>query len=309
MSAIRKILVATDYSEQGQRAETRAAMLSLEVQAEVLEMMTVQGTRMGLRTPATLSGHRQIGGADVVSLARRHERDVEVMQDDGGVQIMRSIRTGKTCDAICSRAAEIGSDLTVVAARARNFFADLFARDENDELMRQIRTPLLLVKKEPASSYRRVLVAVDFSDAAEQAARVAMAIAPQAHFTFVHAVLVEHEGLMRETGVAGDTIREFRQRGCETGRAKLNDFIERLRAQRHLISRVVEHGHAAPVINGCARRQEVDLIAVGKHGKSWFSDFFLGSVASRLGMESNCDLLVVPPPQPPDDDWYDRPAA
>lgn len=44
-----------------------------------------------------------------------------------------------------------------------------------------------------------------------------------------------------------------------------------------------------------ARRMETDLVAVGKHGKSWFEDLFAGSVALRVLRKCPADLLVVPP--------------
>lgn len=219
----------------------------------------------------------------------------------------RSMRIGKPAAAVISRANEIHADLTIVTARAGNFFADIFARNCNDELLRQTEKPLLLVHSEPKAAYRRVLVGVDFSAASEQAARVALRIAPAAQVSFIHAVLVQDEGVMREFGLPGDVIQTVRQRVCESGRGRLNDFIASLNHGKRFISRVVEHGHPVPAIVGCARRLDADLIVVGKHGRSWMEELLLGSVARRLMDECRSDLLVVPPVG--NDDWREPPAA
>ena len=61
MERIGKILAATDDSDHARRAETRAAMLSVQLNSRSLEIMTVQNTRMGLDTPATVPDGAVLG--------------------------------------------------------------------------------------------------------------------------------------------------------------------------------------------------------------------------------------------------------
>ena len=307
MGHIRKILVATDYSEDARPAETRAAMLSVQLKAEVLELMTVQGTRMGIGTPATLSSNVEVGANTVPSLLEGPASVQTVTREESGPACVRSLRTGNASTAIVERANEMGAGLVVVAARRRKFLADIFARHNSNELVRLISRPVLLVNREPSDAYRNVLVAVDFSDESREAARMALAVAPAAHFTFLHVFRLMGEEMMLETGVPLDVIHGYRQRARETARAKLNGFIDSLGPRRQLVARSVQYGPPSAVISLQARELKADLIAIGKHGKSRFAALLLGSVTQRLIEEGRCDLLVTNSPEV--EDWDQPPAA
>lgn len=282
MDRIRKILVATDYSEDARRAETRAAMLSVELKSETLELMTVDCMRIDLRTPAALPAE----------IAEGESAALPGWPEDGPACV-RSIRAGNAPHAIVGRAKEIRAGLIVVAARGKRFFADLFRRHNNDELIRLTDRPVLLVCSEPDDAYQRVLVAIDFSEESKAAARAALAIAPSAHFTFLHVFRVPDEDMMRESGVSLDLIHGYRIRAREAARTKLNDFIDSLGPRKQLISRTIQHGLPASVIGAHARQLNADLIALGKHGKPCFVEFLLGSVTRRVLDQGWCDLLVT----------------
>lgn len=294
MDRIRKILVATDYSEDARCAETRAAMLSVELKAETLELMTVNCTTIDLRAPAAIPA--DAAACEIESLTLPEWRAE-------GPACVRSARAGSAPHAIVGRAKEIRAGLIVVSARGKRFFADLFRRHNNDELIRLTDRPVLLVCSEPADAYKRVLVAIDFSEESKEAARAALAIAPSAHFTFLHVFRVPNEDMMRETGVSLDLIHGYRIRAREAARTKLNHFIDSLGPRRQLISRAIQHGLPAPVIGAQARQLNADLIALGKHGKSRFVEFLLGSVTRRVVDQGWCDLLVTTAMEPENVDF------
>lgn len=291
MDRIRKILVATDYSEDARRAEIRAAMLSVELKAETLELMTVDCTKIDLRMPAATQ--EKVAACAGASMTLRG-------WPEDGPACVRSVCTGSAPQAIVGRAQESRAGLIVVAARGKRFFADLFRRHNNDELIRLTDRPVLLVCSAPNEAYKRVLVAIDFSEESKAAARAALAVAPSAHFTFLHVFRVPDEGMMRETGISLDLIHGYRMRARETARKKLNDFIDSLGPRKQLISRSIQHGVPAPVIGAQARQLNADLIALGKHGKPRFVEFLLGSVTRRVVDQGWCDLLVTTAVEPED---------
>ena len=63
------------------------------------------------------------------------------------------------------------------------------------------------------------------------------------------------------------------------------------------VSRVVEMGDPATAILELARRESVDLVVVGSHGRSGFERFLLGSVSGRVVEHAPCDVLVVKSPE------------
>ena len=303
---IRKILVATDYSEDARRAENRAAMLSVELKADTLELMTVRNARMGLPTPVAISAAVEAREDEALALRERQEALPASMTREDGPACVRFIRTGSPPSAIVERAEEIGAGLIVVAARGKRFFADLFMRHNDDELIRLSDRPVLLVNAEPREAYRRVVVGVDFSAQSREAARMALAIAPCAHFTFVHAFRDIDEDMMLVAGVSADIINGYRMRARETARGELNRFIEELGPRKQLISRCLQHGAPVHAISAQAKRLNADLIAVGKHGKPRFVEFLLGSVTQRLIGQGLCDMLVT---TSQDADGWDHPPA
>lgn len=297
MGRIRTILVATDYSENARRAETRAAMLSVELKAETLDLMTVRDDEMSALPDA---GDER--AAETVTLLEQQEALPALLHHKAGPVCVRSVRTGSPPAAIVERANEIGAGLVVVAARGKRFFANLLTRHHNDELIRLSERPVLLVDSEPTDVYKRVLVAVDFSAESREAAQTALAIAPSAHFIFLHAFRVAGEEMMQGTGVSIDVIHSYRTRARDEARIKLNRFIDELGPRRQLISRAIHHGMPVPVITAQARQLNVDLVALGKHGKSRFVEFLLGSVPQRLLDQGLCDLLVTASPEKGDFD-------
>jgi nucleotide-binding universal stress UspA family protein len=294
---IRKILVATDYSEDARRAETRAAMLSVELKAETLELMTVQNTRMGLRSLAISSTAVKAREGEGIALLENQEAQPPLLRQAVGPTCVHSFRTGSPPEAIVERAGEIRAGLIVVAARGKQFFADLFRRHSNDELIRLADRPVLLVNSEPKSAYKSVLVGIDFSDESREAARWALAIAPSAHFIFLHAFRVPEEGIMVETGVSVDVIHSYRIQAREAARTELNHFIDSLGPRKQLISRAIHHGMPVAVISAQAKQLNADLIVLGRHGKSRFVEFLLGSVTEQMIDQGSCDLLVTPAPE------------
>ncbi|WP_158598118.1 universal stress protein [Noviherbaspirillum saxi] len=307
MHRIQNILVATDYSEQARRAETRAAMLSVELKASTLEILAVQETRMGLNTPATASESTECDVSSVDSVLVENRLPVSLAHSVDALQCIRSLAVGKPATAIAKRADELDSDLTIVAARSKKFVPAFFTRDGNDELVRLSTRPVLLVHTDPDRAYAKVLVAVDFSEESKEAARHALAVAPSAHFTFLHACQVPDEGIMRESGLNTEAMNASRMALCEEARGELNLFIDQLGTRKQLITRAIHYGQTVSVLCDYAKRMRADLIAIGRHGKSRFVERLLGNTAQRLMDRTTCDLLVTSTSPP--GGWDDRPAA
>lgn len=288
MDFVRTILVATDHMAHARHAEARAALLGAELKADAVEVMRIGNAKVEReQTPA---GHVRAAAIDwrdtnaaVPALLRCHTAPAQPHAP--------AAATGPA--AIVERANAIGADLTVIAARREGLLGGILTRFRNDELIRLGERPVLLVNRKPMAAYARVLVAVDFSAESQQAARMALTIAPSALFTFLHVFRVIDEEVMIEHGVAAHTIQAYRVRAREAARERLNRFIDALGPRKQWIYRAIEHGLPGQVIPGYAKEIHADLIAVGKHGKSRFIDLFLGSVTQRLVDTSDCDVLVT----------------
>lgn len=297
MSILRRILVVTDHSPQARWAESRAAMLSVELNVDFLEIMSIPGKLKASPCSSAIANEKT---GDAVSIdAVLHARKLARSRTPSAPRsiCMRSATAGKPVTAILEGAKELEADLTVVAARERNIMSDFFSCQTNSELIRQSDRPILIVNSQPRSAYSRIIVAIDFSEHSRHAALIALSVAPAAYFTFLNACHVTNEGIMREAGITNEVINKYRDKACEKARTRLNQFIDDLGPRRELIARAIQYGFPVPVICDRAKRLGADLIVIGKHGTSRLHELLLGSVAQRLIDHTSCDLLVVSAPR------------
>lgn len=137
---------------------------------------------------------------------------------------------------------------------------------------------------------RRILVAVDSTEVAREAARVGLDLAGRvgARVTLVHVL---------PPSVAEDETADFAafERACE-------DYAGGLLAEmRHLTGRSgpatetsVLHGDPAEAISRAAGAEDVDLVIVGTRARGALARTLLGSVADTLLSQCPKPLMVVP---------------
>jgi nucleotide-binding universal stress UspA family protein len=291
---IKKILAACDLSRHSLYAATRAAILCADLKCDRIELLSVK--EAGL--PDTLGLAMSTTSAAAESLlVERSLGELQLiaaqLQDNHGIHCTHTVKFGKPEKEIISWADQLPADLTVIGVRGGNFLTRLFLGNTADKLARTSKTPLLVVKKHPARSYRRVLVPVDFSENSRRAAHMALKIAPDAKVTFLHAFDVVVEEQMRYMNVAQDIIREYHVKAGEEALRDLNQFIAGIQAGDRSFSRTVIFGHPGHVICDHAKTMKPDLIVLGKHGRSRFEELLLGSVTQHALDQTSCDILIV----------------
>lgn len=294
MYDIRKILLATSQNQQSRYAELRAALISAQLDVGAFDMIAIKHGTRAAGLPLTTFGHPEVRCGALRAWLRggRQSPGAPGVSNAGGVP-------GKTqplsaASVVVGRAGEMAADLTILAPPRRNAFLDMIAPSDSDEIIRRSRNAVLVVQSEPAAHYRRVLVAVDFSQSAFDAARTALALAPGAHLTFLHAYSLPDEGLMREFEVPASVIEAYRLRGVDSARERLAAWIDALKPVRQPRAWAVHPGFAVPAIRSCAHSVGADLIVVGRQGCSGSGRDALGKVPRRLMREAGCDLLIGP---------------
>lgn len=294
MRTIKKILVGTDYSEAGHRAEHRAVMVSAIAGVESIEFMEPATT-----TDKPLEGMHSTSTAKM--MIRSHELFPATFRHGGKSSLRkkdlvwrRTVACGKLSRALSQRSVEDAADLIVVASEKESLLSHLFAQRQIIDLVRASKRPVLLVKQTPSRYYERVLIATDFSAESMEAAKVALSIAPGAHFTYLHAFRIVGEGMLWDSGIAPEIMAGYRTRARDNAAVQLNQFIASLGKEKHLMSPVVQYGTTVGILKAFADKLNIDLIAIGKHGRSRFSELLIGDVKRRMISESKCDLLIAP---------------
>lgn len=156
------------------------------------------------------------------------------------------------------------------------------------------RMPVLLARADVRKCYRRILVPVDFSDAARVSARAAIHLWPAAQVVFLHAFGLPNEEGTAEDEDSGEGECSRSLRAHRRAMQELRRFCDGLAPADRLISLVAHRGVPAQVICDYARKMNADLIVIGKMRQSRLSALFCGNAARRLADRTACDVLVMP---------------
>ena len=217
------ILVATDFSTDAQRATERAARLCAQGVfthgrlLHVIQQSWVDTVRRLLDLPAEreeklLSQTREQLLDEARSIAARSD-----------VEFDTCVRIGSIDQIVREEASR--ADVLALGARGRHPVRDFAIGTTAEHLLRQTRTPLLVVRRDAPENYRKVLVATDFSPHAQRAFTLACTIAPEATIHLRHMFDVPFEGMLHFAGLDAERIEEYRRSAQAEASAEMRAFI------------------------------------------------------------------------------------
>ena len=289
-----RILVATDLSTHAGKAETRAAMLAQALGARQLTLLHVV-PRLPLkaltdileRTP--LETEQRLVDAAREDLAGR----ARLLGDKHGIEVAAAVRIGRPHLEIVAHADEIDAGLVVVGGYGAHLVRELFLGATAEKVLRKSARPVLIVKQEPLSPYKRLLVPVDFSPSTDGALDWAQGVAAGAEITLVHVFEAPYESTLRYASVEDKVLEGHRAAARQQAQEAMRTFLEDRRAAGTDFTQRILHGHPAAGIRDLAEELRPDLIVMGKHGQSEIEELLLGSVTKHVLFESRCDMLVT----------------
>lgn len=205
------------------------------------------------------------------------------------------VELGRPSTKIDEKAEELSAELIIVGAHGCGALQALFIGNTAYKLLHIGRRPILIVKNPPEHVYRHVLVPIDFSENSKQAAKVALAIAPSAEVTLLHAFGVPQEGLMQYASVSTDFIQTYRVGAKRIAAEQMEHFAATLDAGDRAILHRHIFGYPPMAIQEFIEKTKPDLVVMGKHGQNRVEDFLLGSVTRSTLDYSDCDMLVTLP--------------
>lgn len=185
------------------------------------------------------------------------------------------------------------ADLIVVAHERRSLRGRLFGT-LSEQLARQGRMPVLVVNRKPEGPYRKVMVAVDFSESSGAAMEQALRLNGGAELKVLHIYDTSYALVLRQaTGKAEDIVRyEHAQR--DEAEEKLTRFLEPWHRFDVALSPLLNSGDPIREVVRVATRCGADLLVVGQHGFLNTAHSLLGSVSEAALRNARCDVLVAP---------------
>lgn len=291
--SLNQLLVATDLSSSSLHAVDRGFLIASRVGAKYAVLHA-----LGLDALAPL---REYLGADASAVSQRISdamqteitRILEDLSRNRGISAHLELVAAKAATAIPNYADSINADLILVGAHGKGFLQRFLLGSTVSRLLRTSKWPLLVVKEPCRASYRRILVAVDFSLASVRAIQLAKEVSADADLVLLHVFDVPFEGKLRIAGVSDDVIHRYRIEARERALKQLHETARAAGVAVSDYAAVVLHGDANRRILMEEEERDCDLIVMGKHGTNVTEELLLGSVTKQVLAESRSDVLVV----------------
>lgn len=277
---MKRLLLATDLSSRADRALTRAVRLARQHQGELRVLSVVEGDR-----PANLVDAERAEAERVVSGRLQTAGDAKPSSSI-------SVVAGKPFVEILREAASWPADLVVIGMHQADVLQDMFRGTTAERIIREGHIPTLVVRKNAAEDYRRIVVGIDFSVHALRAAQCAFRLAPEAEFHLVHSFLSPFPHFLYG-GVRAEAREVHTQAMDRAVNEELTAFVARFGDQVPPLNRLVVNGMAQEVLLASASQLDADLLVAGTHGRAGIAHAALGSVAEDLLLQAPCDVLVA----------------
>jgi nucleotide-binding universal stress UspA family protein len=201
------------------------------------------------------------------------------------------IRAGRPAVVLAAVAAAREAELVVLGGKHRGTLGRWLAGSTAHDLLRLGGYPVL-VTGPGARLPRRVLAAVDLSEAAKTTIGVAQRFAAlfQAELLVLH--VVEVATLVPGAVVLPGAILDeelLLQRSEQWIDTTVWPLVHYPKADRRIV-----RGQVTPAVRAQAAKWGADVVVLGSHGKNWVDRLLLGSTTERLIADLPSSLLVAP---------------
>jgi len=284
--ALRKILVATDFSGCSEKAVHYALGIAPRYGSHVFLVHAVHASGYYLGGPEVMAAAVDQAWRDAAYL----EKNLLLAGSFEGLHHEVMVTSGPPWEVLSEFVQSKGIDLVVVGTHGRSGLPKFLLGSCAEKIFRRAVCPVLTVGPNTvlpgnlAGPLRHVLLPTDLSAAAEQAAGFALDIAhgDNALLTVLHVL----------DGIPGEPFCE-REDLVNGVRARVRQWLEQ-RGECPSDTRIlVEIGSAAETILGVAERGLSDLIVMGIHAPCSAEDFLAWPIAYKVVCESTCPVLTV----------------
>lgn len=296
MIALRRILVATDFSSAARLAVWRAGQLAKQHEASLHLVHARPDWNLFCR--ASPAGDEQYQAvSQYAESALRSE--LEYLESTFGIQVRGIMRMGRASEILTAAVNEIAPNLVAIGARGEHesMAAAPFLGGTALKLIARSDCPILLVRQPGVGPYATAFAAID--DSGNMARRLldwGTALLGDGDCHVVHAFDAPYVERMRAHGVPDAVIRS-----CIEGarKAARNCVEEVLNSRPETVKRLhaqVVCGEPISALLAEIGRCQPQLVVVGQHRRAprETDTRFVGTIALRLAYHAPCDVLVVP---------------
>lgn len=296
MNKIKKILVATDFSEHSQHAVLRAVEIANITKARltILHVVKKKCLEEIIAEIIPVVGEALITPQEYATTLL--EKQVEELAKNK-ININYNILSGDNIAAkMLKYARDYKIDLLVIGAHGKYSIHDWFVGTTAEYIAKKTQIPVLIVKKRMQKPYQKILVPIDFSLASKNALQFTNQLFPKVDLQLLHVGDHQYENLLNnKNNLPKKKVESIRESILFSLSEKAKKFIKSCNIRSMKASCNIKFGYPGVVIIDEAKRLNRDLVIMGTEGHSQRHYLFIGRVASRVLVEIDRDILLVPP--------------
>jgi len=284
------VLVPTDGSAGAETAAGHAFDLAAAFGAEVIVLSVVDEGPVG----TAIDERRE-------TLERAAREAVEAVEraGDPGLSVRTTVERGRPHETICEYAEREGVDLVAMGTHGRTGLDRLLIGSVAERVVRTSPVPVLTARGDSDGtsdaddpSYGSVLLPVDGSEASEAAVEHALAVAERYDATVHVLSVIDAEALAGASSI-GMSVPDVVEDLKTEREAVVDPVVDR--CERRGVDAVtrVEQGTPHRTIDAYVDEADIDLVAMGTHGRTGLDRYLLGSVTDRVIRTSAAPVLTV----------------
>lgn len=206
---IKTILVALSLEHDCTIVAQRAVQLANQHGAQLVGVHVIPA--LDIFEPAIPSS---VDATDLERIVRDQSASkLKSMLEKAETPAIITVETGVPHIAIDALAASYAADLVIIGAGVSHGVREKIFGSTADRVVRSASCPILVVRNAAHSAYKRIVVGVDFSQAATAAAEFSFHLAPSAARELLHAVSIplEFKQAMLEAGTPKNQVENYRR--------------------------------------------------------------------------------------------------
>jgi nucleotide-binding universal stress UspA family protein len=275
-----KLLCATDLKPKTDAAVDRASQIrrALDARLSLVHVVSPLGADEG-----TLEQRLLVASSRLAQRARHAEAEAELV-----------VRCGRAASVVSGES--VSANLVVIGPHEPDAVGDALAGTFTGKLLSAARCPVLVTRRPGAEPYRRVLLALDGSDATGRVVRAAegLPVADEPSFGVVHAHEPPYEAMMNTVGVGNRGIATYASASMSQAATLIHSQLRMHSLDWRRYRVMLVDARPGPAIRKAMTEMNPDLLVMGTRGHGRFRRALLGSTAHEMLAAADCDVLLVP---------------
>lgn len=278
---MRSVVAGVDLSVSGRRVADRARIVAEDAGADLELVHVLEPVKEAMISPGLAKLMHEHQRSEAAKLAEwcRGRTEISVELD---------VIKGSPAWELAAKAKQ--ADLVVLGSSSMDAFT---AGPVTRRVARKAVSDALIVRRQPRVPYRRILAAVDFSEASLIAVERSLELFPDADITVLYSLPSRFDPLLAQAGLFPEEVEASRGTRLEAAADRMAEFAQ---PWEGALRTMVADGPPTETIDEVVRRRNVDLVVVGSRGATATRMVLLGTVAEGILIQAPCDVMVARAP-------------